>query len=184
MISDYTKQILDEISYVVSKIDNDEIELFTEEIIKSNKIILHGAGRMGLAVKGFSMRLGHLGLNAFALGDSTIPSISSRDLLIVASGSGETQTVYDIAQLGKKNGAKLALITGRPESRIGQIADLIVFMKVPSKVSSVDGFKSIQPMTTLNEQCLQLLFDAIVLVLMEKMKQTHDDMWARHSNLE
>jgi 6-phospho-3-hexuloisomerase len=67
---------------------------------------------------------------------------------------------------------------------MGQIADIVVTMKAPSKVSSIDGLKSIQPMTTLNEQCLQLLFDAIVLVLMNKMNQTHDDMWARHSNLE
>jgi D-arabinose 5-phosphate isomerase GutQ len=39
-------------------------------------------------------------------------------------------------------------------------------------------------MTTLNEQCLGIFFDAVVLLLMEKMNETHDTMWARHSNLE
>ena len=41
-----------------------------------------------------------------------------------------------------------------------------------------------QPMTTLNEQSLSLFFDALVLKLMDKMNETHDTMWARHSNLE
>jgi hypothetical protein len=39
-------------------------------------------------------------------------------------------------------------------------------------------------MTTLNEQCLWLFFDAMVLEIMQKTWETHDTMWARHSNLE
>jgi hypothetical protein len=39
-------------------------------------------------------------------------------------------------------------------------------------------------MTTLNEQSLGLFFDTVVLLLMEKMGESHDTMWARHSNLE
>jgi D-arabinose 5-phosphate isomerase GutQ len=67
---------------------------------------------------------------------------------------------------------------------MGKIADSIVQIKAPSKTKSIEGFASIQPMTTLNEQCLGIFFDALVLDLMEKMKETHDTMWARHSNLE
>lgn len=184
MFSNYTKEILNEISTVLETVKDKEIEVFADQILQSNKIVVCGAGRVGMAIRGFGMRLGHLGMQAFTLGDSTVPSIAEGDLLIVASGSGETQTIYDIAVLSKKNKAKLALVTGRPESRMGLVADIVVTMKAPSKVSSVDGFKSIQPMTTLNEQSLNILFDAVVLVLMKKMNQTHDDMWARHSNLE
>jgi len=43
---------------------------------------------------------------------------------------------------------------------------------------------SVQPMTTLNEQCLGIFFDAVVLQMMRQMDETHDTMWARHSNLE
>jgi len=184
MFNEFTKEIIKEISTVLDTVKNEEIELLADQILNSKKIVVCGAGRVGMAIRGFGMRLGHLGLNAFTLGDSTVPSIAEGDLMIVASGSGETQTIYDIAALSKKNNAKLAIVTGRPESRMGQIADIIVTVKAPSKVSAVDGFKSIQPMTTLNEQSLSILFDAVVLVLMKKMNQTHDDMWARHSNLE
>ena len=67
---------------------------------------------------------------------------------------------------------------------MGEMADVIVKLSAPSKTKSVQGFTSLQPMTTLNEQCLAILLDAIVLTLMEQMNETHDTMWARHSNLE
>jgi 6-phospho-3-hexuloisomerase len=176
--------ILSEVKAVLEKVSDEQIASFVKEIVTANTIVVCGAGRVGYATRGLGMRLGHLGFKAYTLGDSTVPSIGDGDLLIVASGSGETQTIYDVADTGKRNGARIAVITGMPESRIGRIADCLILMKAPSKVNEVQGIKSIQPMSTLNEQCLQLLFDAIVLELMEITGQTHHDMWKRHSNLE
>lgn len=178
------KIIISEIEIVLEKVDNEECEVLIKEIISAKRIVVCGAGRVGMAIRGFGMRLGHLGLQAFTLGDSTVPGIGSGDLFIVASGSGETQTIYDLALIASKNNAKIALITGNPESRIGKLANTIVKITAPSKTKAVDNFTSIQPMTTLNEQCLGLFFDGIVLLLMDKMGETHDTMWARHSNLE
>ena len=137
-----------------------------------------------MAIRGFAMRLGHLGLKAWMIGDATIPEIGKGDLLLVASGSGETQTIYDLVEIGKKVGTHIVLVTGNPESRMGKLADTIVQIKAPSKTKPIEGFSSIQPMTTLNEQSLGIFFDAVVLLLMDKMGETHDTMWARHSNLE
>lgn len=184
IIKENVKTILKEIDLVFQNIDESEVEKLSEEILKANKIVVCGAGRVGMAIRGFGMRLGHLGLNAYTLGDSTVPSIGKGDLLLISSGSGETQTIYDIASLGKKNNSRLALITGNPGSRMGKLADTIVCIKAPSKTKQVEGLESIQPMTTLNEQCLGIFFDALVLKLMSKMNQTHDHMWDRHSNLE
>jgi 6-phospho-3-hexuloisomerase len=104
--------------------------------------------------------------------------------LLIASGSGETQTIVDLATIAKKNGCTISSITGNPDSRIGKVSDVIVKLSAPSKTKQVSNFVSAQPMTTLNEQCLGIFFDALVLLLMEKMNETHDTMWARHSNLE
>ena len=79
-----------------------------------------GAGRVGMAIRGFGMRLGHLGFTAFTLGDSTVPGISNGDLLIVASGSGETQTIVDLVTIASNNGVRIVAVTGNPESRIGK----------------------------------------------------------------
>ncbi len=184
MYKAYSGKILDEIRFVLNTVDENEADLLVDRIVSANRIVVHGAGRVGMAIRGFGMRLGHLGLNAHTLGDSTVPGIGENDLLLIASGSGETQTVFDIAALSKKNGSHLALVTGNRDSRMAKIADTVVVMTAPSKTKAVDGFASIQPMTTLNEQCLGILFDTLVLMLMEKTKENHDTMWARHSNLE
>jgi 6-phospho-3-hexuloisomerase len=178
------KLVLTEINSVLDKVEDFQVEQMIYEIVNSNKIVVCGAGRVGMAIRGFGMRLGHLGFTAFTLGDSTVPSIAQSDLLIVASGSGETQTIFDLVSIAKKNNAKIVAVTGNPESRIGQLADLIVKLEAPSKTKQVDGFVSIQPMTTLNEQCLGIFFDIVVLKIMNKIGENHDSMWNRHSNLE
>lgn len=176
--------ILDEIGNVLSKVNESEVREFMDSIEAANTIVLVGAGRVGMAVRGFAMRLGHLGLHAHMLGDATVPALAKGDLLIVASGSGETQTIYDIVQIAHQNLSRVALVTGNPESRMGLLADVCVVLQAPSKTKVVSGLSSIQPMTTLNEQCLSVFFDAVVLSLMERMGETHDTMWTRHSNLE
>lgn len=176
--------ILGEIASALSGVDSGQVELLVSEILKAKTIVVCGAGKVGMVMRGFGMRLGHLGLNAYSIGDSTVPAIGAGDALLVSSGSGETQTIFDLARIAKDNGARMILVTGDPESRMGKIADVAVHLKAPSKTKPVSGFSSVQPMTTLNEQCLGVFFDAVVLQLMEKMGETHETMWKRHSNLE
>jgi 6-phospho-3-hexuloisomerase len=184
MFTDLVKNILHEINDVLIPVRTEEVDAFIHEIVGAKTIVVVGAGRVGMAIRGFGMRLGHLGLHAFTLGDSTVPHIGEHDLLLIASGSGETQTVYDIAVLGKNNGARIGLVTGRADSRIAKLADVVVLLKAPSKGSSIEGISSLQPMTTLNEQCLQIFFDAVVLLLIKELNQDQRELWARHSNLE
>jgi len=184
MVKQKINSILGEITKVLDQVNQSEVDQLISEISKAGKIVVCGAGRVGYAVRGFGMRLGHMGFNAYALGDTTVPSIAEGDLLIVASGSGETQTIFDLVSIAKKNQARIAAVTGNSDSRIGKLADSVVKVTAPSKTKAVEGIVSIQPMTTLNEQCLGLFFDAVVLLIMEKMNESHDTMWARHSNLE
>jgi 6-phospho-3-hexuloisomerase len=184
VIKQKISSILGEIAQVLDQINQSEVDQLITEINKANKIVVCGAGRVGYAVRGFGMRLGHMGFKVYALGDTTVPSIAEGDLLIVASGSGETQTIFDLVSIAKKNQSRIAAVTGNRDSRIGKLADTVLKITAPSKTKAIEGFISVQPMTTLNEQCLGLLFDAIVLQLMDQIHETHDTMWNRHSNLE
>lgn len=177
-------QILTEIKLVLSKVDQSQVDALVKHILSSKKIIASGAGRVGMAVRGFVMRLKHLGLDAYILGDANVPALKQDDLFLVCSGSGETQTIYELTRIAQKNQAYIGVITGNLESRIGKMADTIVQVSAPSKTKQINGFTSIQPMTTLNEQSLGLFFDALVLRLMQELGETHETMWARHSNLE
>lgn len=200
MIKDRAKHILKEIDSVLNQLDEDQVSVLADQILSSKKIVTVGAGRVGMAARAFAMRLKHLGLDAYHIGDSNVPAVKAGDLVLVASGSGETQTIYDLAVIAKKHGTHLVVITANRDSRIGEIADIIVDIKAPAKkvppvsvnllrpaatLAGADVLRSsIQPMTTLNEQCLHIFFDALVLDLMDKMGETHDTMWDRHSRLE
>jgi 6-phospho-3-hexuloisomerase len=182
--SEIVEVILHEVQRVLSALKDAQVKELVDLILTSKNIVLCGAGRVGLASRAFTMRLAHLGLNAFFVGDVNVPAVSKDDLFIVASGSGETQTIFDLLKIAKEHGAKTALITGNPDSRMGKLSDVIVEILAPSKVKKIEGFSSIQPMTTLNEQCLWIFFDSLVLRLMDETQKGHDEMWKLHSVLE
>lgn len=176
--------VIDEIRKVLGKIDENQVETLVKVILKSKKIVTVGAGRMGMGARAFSMRLSHMNFDAYTLGDSNLPRIGKNDLLLVASGSGETQTIFDLAKIAKENGTKVALITTNTKSRMGKLSDIIVKFNSPSKLGNTAGFVSVQPMTTLNEQSLWLFFDILTLLLMDKTISTGEKMWINHSILE
>jgi 6-phospho-3-hexuloisomerase len=182
-IRDVTQSILCEIGEILQELDNEDINRLVKEILTAHRIVVFGVGRMGLVSRAFVMRLCHLGLEAFAFGESTTPRIGPKDLVIVNSGSGETQTIFDITSLAKEAGAKIVAITARPNSRIGLLADIVVNMPGPTKHSNGKDLSK-QPMTTLYDQSLLILLDGVVIMLMSKTKQTSADLWARHCNLE
>lgn len=146
-----------------------------DQILNANNIVVVGAGRMGLMCKAFAMRLNHLCLMGYFLGDSNTPHMGENDLLIVASSSGETQTIYDLVVIAKKAKAKVLLITMNLTSRMGKKADYIVEMPV---------IKSKYPMKTGAEHWLMMYFDKLVLKLMRRLGETSESMWERHTNLE
>ncbi len=178
-------QVLSEIRNVLGTINTNSVWQLVNAIMEANRIVLCAGGRMGIVSSTFAMRLAHLGFQCHMFDEPTTPGVGEDDLLIFSSGSGETQTIYDVLVLAKEAGVRIALITARPESRMGQLADLIVQFSAPSKSGAKAGAPStIQPMTTMTEQSLLILFDIMVLMLMEATHQTSEDLWSRHRNLE
>lgn len=175
--------ILCEIGQALAGVRNDEVEDLVHALLSAERIIVSGAGRMGLLARGFAMRLGQIGPRAWDLGDSSTPGIGPGDLLLLTSGSGETRTIGALAELGRARGARLAVVTARPASTLGRLADVVVTLPGQAK-NDAQGSASIQPMTTRNEQCLLLLLDAVVLRLVAATGQSSDDLWTRHCNLE
>ncbi len=136
-------------------------------------------------VKAFAMRLMHIGITAYVLGETVTPSIEKSDLLIIGSGSGETESLCFMAEKAKQIGADLAVITIFSDSTIGKLADIIITIPAPTaKVKRETGVPSVQPKGSLFEQCMLILLEAIIIVLMEKMNTVPDTLMRRHANLE
>ena len=177
--------ILAEIRLAFSEVTEDSLRGFGARITAARRIFVAGTGRSGLMARAFAMRLMHLGLKACVVGEILTPGIAAGDLLLIASGSGETGSMRVMAEKAKKLGAGVALITAFPQSSLGRLADMHIALKAPTpKASGPAAFRSIQPMGSLFEQSLLLLLDLVVLQLMESLHAAPEDMFARHANLE
>ena len=184
-MSSARKEIMKELSACVLAVSDGECEAFIGYFDKGRSLFFAGAGRSGLAVRGFAMRAMHLGYTTHVIGDVSTPAIKENDLLLIASGSGNTESLVSMATKAKALGAKILLLTINPSSKIGKMADSIIQIPAPSpKVDEATDFTSIQPMGTLAEQTMNIVFDSLVLDLMKKNNTTSEEMFKNHANLE
>jgi len=176
--------VLHELGRVFEKINEKDVDDFTEAIIEAKRIFVVGAGREGLSSRAFAMRLMHMGREVHWVWDDTTPNVEAGDLLIANSGSGKVASVYNVAYLAKKAGALVITITANPEGKIARISEVAVHLPGEVWGPGKDVVSSIQPMGCLFEQSLLILHDVMVLMLMEKMGVTASQMTKRHRNVE
>lgn len=163
------KVIIDELSRTLSGIDRKQQEQMADEILKAKHIFVAGAGRSGMMARCFAMRLMHMGMKAYMVGEVVTPSMQEGDLLIITSGSGTTGSLVKMAEKAKVLNGRVGLITIYPESTIGKMADVVVQINAPTSKSKIDtGVTSIQPMGSLFEQSLLICLDFIIRILMDK----------------
>ena len=178
-------QILKEIKSTLRRIKRREVELLLDAIEKTERIFCAGAGRSGLVMRSFAMRLMHMGMQAYVVGETVTPSIKERDLLIIGSGSGETGSLLIMADKAKAIEAVVALLTVLPESSIGSHTDLIVTIPATTaKVNNPNNTDTVQSRGSLFEQSLFILLESLILSLMQRSSFQPDSIMARHANLE
>ena len=185
----YKDEILDEIEQVLNSINEKEVDRLVEWVKNSEKIVGYGAGRMGLSLKAFIMRLNHLGIKAYYLNDTYIPPLTQYDLVLVSSGSGETSMVKNfVEQVKKKTDCSVASILGNKNSSIGKLSDCIVGYRPCNgglnSADSDDKINSIQLMSTLNEQATYILFDIMAKKLADKLNMDTEKTKRHHFNVE
>lgn len=177
----------------------DEAEAFFSEMLKARKIYVAGAGRSGLVARAFAMRLMHIGFESYVIGETITPALSLGDTLVVFSGSGETNSVYDVSETAKELGGRLCLITATPVSRMSGLADCVVILcghqstnnSLPSQyeVRQITGqYRSVStsfaPFGTLFETAALIFSDAIISALIEAMHCSLDEARERLSNVQ
>ena len=184
VIKPTTKIILNEIHSVLEKINEQSFAQLFSSIIDAKNIFVTGQGRSGLVSRTFAMRLTHIGLNAYCVGDATTPNIDKGDLLIACSSSGSTHITCYIAELAKKSFATVAAITSQKNSALTEYADIIVDLPVQEirTHNKING--SIQFRSTLFEQACLVYLDGVIHLLVTELRSSEQEMNRRHSNLE
>ena len=171
------KEIFDELNDLYKDISEEQISYVVNLLLKSQdqKIIGLGAGRMGYSLQAFIMRLSHIGFNAYMIGDTTLPRIDSKSIILVNTSSGETPSILLLAKQAKDAGSKLVCFTTNKSSSIGMISDYVVEVK---KIESTQLMKSIY------EQFSYLLFDYLSKLIFIKGNFNKTEVENNHSILE
>jgi ribulose-phosphate 3-epimerase len=179
-----SRQIVAEIHEVLEQVSADEVERLVDNLLAARRVFIFAVGRVLLSLQCLGKRLNHLGIECQSVGAMDEKPIGSDDLLLIASGSGESKLPVEIAKIGKAKGAKLALITSASASTIKSLSDTVVHLPCPTKHEPTRGVKSVQLMSTVFDQALHVFGDALALSIQECKSLTHDEVWRRHANLE
>ena len=175
--------ILKENYNLANKLDYSNIATLITAINTANRIFIIAAGRSGFSMRSTAMRLMHLGLNVFFVGDTTTPAITKGDLLIAASGSGTTSIIVRAAQKSISAGATVVALSTNPTSPLAAFATHVIIIPAAEKQDH-DGEISIQYAGSLFEQFLLLLFDAVFQSLWKIDGTPAEELWKRHANME
>ncbi len=176
-MADFAAAILGELDAVFKTLPEDAAERAARHVLSHTRIFVYGAGRSGLMLRAFAMRLMQMGRMVFAVGETITPAIGEGDLLILASASGTTDSVCRCACAAREAGADLFVITAAPGSRLTSVQPADVLLPAGSKS---DPGRSMQIMGSLFEQALLIFLDAVV----QCIPADREMMRRRHANLE
>jgi 6-phospho-3-hexuloisomerase len=180
---------------IANTISDEDTETFIRELLNAKRVYVIGAGRSGLVAKAFAMRLMHLGLRAYVVGETITPALNKGDTIVIFSGSGRTKTVADLAETARNIGGRICLITSNADSRIGKIADSIVIIEqhrdaVADEAAEFEvrqmmgNHKSFAPLGTLFETASMVFADAVISRMMEITLTDESALKNRHTNIE
>lgn len=198
-IPGFMQQMGESIVRTAGTLDREQLGAFYSTMLSATRIYVAGAGRSGLIAKAFGLRMMHLGYESYVVGETITPAFLAGDILVVFSGSGETQSMVSICGTAKDLGGKVCLITAMPDSRIGTMADLVVNLGDPTgtyihdkssfEVRQLTGkYRSVTsafaPFGTMFETLALVFSDAVISSLMEAKKGEIAQMQGRLSNVE
>ncbi|MDF2819760.1 MAG: hxlB [Clostridiales bacterium] len=177
---DILNNILEEITDVIHKVKQEELDQFISCMNKDKKIFVDGEGRSGLMAKGFAMRLMHLGYTVYVVGETITPAVSQNDIFIVVSGSGESDNAVTDTKKALAKGCQVLAVTSKNDSTIAKMANKVLL--VPGTIKSETGAArgSIQLLSSLFDQSLHITLDAVCLMLSNRDKLSNEEATQAH----
>jgi len=166
------REISAEVTEALSQVDASQVHRLEEALATARAIFLTGEGRSGFIARCFAMRLMHLGLCVYLVGETITPAARKGDLLIAISRSGETRVTVAQAEAARALGMQVVAVTASPQSPLMGRSDLQLLISSPS----------IQYGGSLFEQTALITLDALALLLQRRLGQTAADMEARHAD--
>jgi 6-phospho-3-hexuloisomerase len=178
-------QMHEELGGVLARLTPDMAEILITELENAPRIFGCAAGRSGFILRGFLMRLMHLGFTVYFVGETITPRVRPGDLLMVMSGSGETAQPREMQRRANAAGARTLALTSHQASTIGQEAQVTIGIPGTTKLTLHQETKSVQCPGSLFEQASFFFLEAVVLILYERrLGRNRGEVLDRHADLE
>jgi 6-phospho-3-hexuloisomerase len=192
-----SEEILQAINKVINAIDPRQVETFLDMLLETKqegkKALVLGAGRSGLVGRAFAMRLMHLGIDVYVMGETITPAIGDGDIVIIISGSGSGAMANTAARMAKRVGSIVFAVTSFPDSELGEQSDHLVIVPGRETVAKESDYQSRQllgeheslaPMGTIFEDACAVFLDGVIADLMIRLEVSEDSMKEKHSTIE
>lgn len=153
------------------------IAAMVQKLLAAPSVFVYGAGRSGIIGRAFAMRLVQIGHSAYVIGESVTPIVHAGDAVVILSGAGESYSSIQTANIVRREGADLVVLTARPSSKLAHAATLLipfVFAKDPER-------PVLAPLGTLFESAAFQFLDALIAEMMRVRGETEDTMRRRHA---
>lgn len=198
-LMDIMSMMISRIGEIAATLEQEQVDCFINAIAGADRIFVIGAGRSGFVAKSFAMRLMHLGLTSFVIGETVTPSFHNNDVLIAFSGSGKTKSVREACETTRQIGGQICLITGTRVSPMAELADCMVLLNTEEESCQVgpDHFdlrqlrgehRSISapctPLGTLFETSAMIFADSVISALIEMKHCSIEEIMHRYANMQ
>ena len=161
----------------LSRIPRNSIVQAVGILTKARATFVYGAGRSGIIGRSFAMRLVQAGLTAYVIGESVTPIVRPGDAVFILSGRGESQSSIATANIVRREGAELIVLTARASSKLAHTATLLIPLEFPEDASQ----RRFAPLGTLFEAASLRFTDALIAEVMAARGETEESMRRRHA---
>ena len=143
------------------------------------RVVVTGMGKSGHVSNKIAATLASTGTPAFFMhpaeaSHGDLGMITSQDLLLAISYSGETAEVVTILPIVKRMGARMIAMTGKPQSTMAQAADVHLDISVEEEACPLKLAPTASTTATL------AMGDALAVALLEKRGFTAEDFARSH----
>jgi 6-phospho-3-hexuloisomerase len=183
-VTDDITTVLAEIHGVLEKVDPAGVGTLVDRLTSAPRVFVAGEGRSGLMGKAFAMRLMHLGLTVYAVGETITPSVQAGDVVVVLSGSGTTGGAVRTAEGARKAGAIVVAVTTDSSSPLGGLADDVLVLPAATKFRKAAEAPTIQPLSSLFDQTTHITLDVVCLEVARRRDVDNERARGSHSNTE
>jgi 6-phospho-3-hexuloisomerase len=171
------RYIASRVSSALERVAPAQVTRAVEILSKAPQTFVYGAGRSGIVGRAFAMRLVQAGLRAFVIGESVTPIVQRDDAVFILSGQGESSTSIQTANIVRREGAVLIVVTGRATSKLAHTASLLFALEFPDEPERA----RLAPLGTLFESASLRFTDALVAELVAARGEDEESMRRRHA---